>query len=1161
MISTKQNTGAESASAKPTSKIDDAADKISEPRDFKAAAERYVPADRIFTVTVGTGVKDTNTKPKNFTLELLLKYVTTHVATGENKEAKTGSPWIIGGSFGENPDGRNDFSMRGVDLVQYDFDGGEWTDEQLTTVMDASGYAYGLYSTWSHLEDGATHKYRVAIPLAQTFMSSGIGEDRELFARGYTALGKKLFGDTFDPVTKNLSRLFFVASAPGSRVALAVSRVAITDLQLFDFNALCASLPQEERKPKVKMTAANSAARKEFDEVWSVIHGSFNAADFARDLDETTKDRGDKVETFCPFNDEHGTPDEPGKTPVVWYNAEDAKHDTATVVCAHASCKETHKRTAGDFVFAVLDTGPIEALRDYITDDDVVRAFDALMEAREPTVAELKTLFDELDAMTKPMAAVEDAERVLEIARAHLVKVEDERQASRKALASAMSTKDRAAAAFAATVKPHMGGKKSAAQKRKDDAQFQKWKAKSAAQDVAVEALARANHAADAAQRACDTAAIDVSTAETAYAAAKAGAAHVDGAVDLKAGAVVRRISAMPEGIERDAAVKRLSELTGRAVTALTRLVKAEAGRLKVAKEAAKPKRVAHDLADNEVDWKGGFVERVARTKKILRAANSGDDPKLFYDLFGNVVRINQRGERPAVEVVTGADDWTVALTDQVRFVDDGGVTHDPLPDILKAFTGGNDAGLFQKLERLVTVPVFGKSGRLLTKPGYDADNKTILIAVDGLAFREVSAVPSDEEVTKALALLEEPCRDFPFSDNFDGDEKEPLRIAGDLDADGFPLPNKRRGRGSRANFKAMLLQPFVRNMIDGPCPAYHFSKAVNGTGANYLADVFAGIFEGTLKAPTMQASQDEERMKQEIAAAVRAQIAMLFFDNIRHKLQSGSLESMLGSGAITFRPLGTSANETRDVKGVVIIAGNGVEMSPDLKRRLCPIHLDAACERPGVDRGPGTAFEFKHDPLQNWIAENRTDLVWACHTIIQNWIARGKKPGRGKLASFDNWARVMSGIFEAANEHDFMANAAAYHDQAGDETQAYLAAMDAIYELLSKPPYVGKSMSATDLWEKAIADKMTGTHDAYDLNISGYTPAAAAAAFGRYLNSSGMVGTTRRYKGVGALFKIGRGAVDGRSAYRLVAVEDGVSAKKTWTFKAGLRERKRVRS
>jgi hypothetical protein len=71
-------------------------------------------------------------------------------------------------------------------------------------------------------------------------------------------------------------------------------------------------------------------------------------------------------------------------------------------------------------------------------------------------------------------------------------------------------------------------------------------------------------------------------------------------------------------------------------------------------------------------------------------------------------------------------------------------------------------------------------------------------------------------------------------------------------------------------------------------------------------------------------------------------------------------------------------------------------------------------------------ASDFKHHPLEHWVDHNRGDLLWACLTLGQAWVAKGRPPfsGARTMGTFEAWVRVIGGILDVAGlgEH-FLAN------------------------------------------------------------------------------------------------------------------------------------------
>jgi hypothetical protein len=433
-------------------------------------------------------------------------------------------------------------------------------------------------------------------------------------------------------------------------------------------------------------------------------------------------------------------------------------------------------------------------------------------------------------------------------------------------------------------------------------------------------------------------------------------------------------------------------------------------------------------------------------TEAAFRARNDRD-PFVFTRPEGGVIRLTRN--KKGILRLDAADEssaWQHILSSFLTFKtfnqDTGrekGIA--PPASLIHHMQGSNELEL-PILERIVTVPVFGPEGTLHVRKGYD---EALGVFLDpSMEFIPPPAEPSEEDVDEALWWLGEVVRDFPFTDNFGADEADlPIRT-GEVDDEGFPLPNLERGRTSRLNFYAALLQPFARAMIKGPCPAYHLDKPGAGTGATKLTNVVSLIFEGR-EVDTKSLAQDDDEIRKTITSFLRTGGNILFFDNINHHVDSGALAGALTAGRWQDRVLGTSTDMNAKINALWVWAGNNVTFSHELMRRNVPIRLDAATPNPARDR---PASWYKHADLEGWIRENRAALVWACHTLIQNWVAQGRPWGSARLASFEDWAGTMSGILEAAGvpEDWFLATSATYQGEKDDEAGAYDALVQQIH-------------------------------------------------------------------------------------------------------------------
>jgi hypothetical protein len=414
---------------------------------------------------------------------------------------------------------------------------------------------------------------------------------------------------------------------------------------------------------------------------------------------------------------------------------------------------------------------------------------------------------------------------------------------------------------------------------------------------------------------------------------------------------------------------------------------------------------------DNQVEC------ALARFHKVNEAK-----PQVFCFNDGPLVRVDDvEGRATQKDMTEGM--WAPTLRKAMRFSKilpnpDGTVSARgiaPFPDVVHDIaTGGEVRGL--PLLRIGRIPVFGPDGRLRTERGYDRDLKVWLDPE--IVCLPVSAKPGVEEVEEARWWLSEAICDFPFSDAMDGKETLPVKV-GPADERGYRETNFARGISSRTNMIAAILLPFVRAMIDGPCPAYHIDKPIAGTGAGYMADCISIINEGQ-RAAAQPMSANNEEFRKSITATLRDGAGIIFIDNLSRKVDSGELAAALTAGNWRDRILGKSETVTIKMLAMWLFAGNNAPFTPELMRRNIPIRIDAAVENATQDRGQEC---FKYFPYQPWLINHRPKLVWSCHTVIQHWLACGRPRGAATFHSFDAYADVMSGILYQAGFDGFLAN------------------------------------------------------------------------------------------------------------------------------------------
>ncbi len=210
---------------------------------------------------------------------------------------------------------------------------------------------------------------------------------------------------------------------------------------------------------------------------------------------------------------------------------------------------------------------------------------------------------------------------------------------------------------------------------------------------------------------------------------------------------------------------------------------------------------------------------------------------------------------------------------------DDMKRTFVPMPQIIAKTVLAQILDKLPKLDMIVGTPFFDKNGNLVATPGYHKESATYYAPAYGLNVTLPPERPTQDDVAAALSTAMEPFIDFPFD-----------------------------GPSSKAHTLAMLLQPLVRNMIDGRCPAYLITKPRPDTGAGYLAEsIHAIAFGGSY--PTSSVKNSDEEWDKFLLAKLRSSAPMIVIDNvpISYELKASSLAKYMTDDAYSGRILGKS--------------------------------------------------------------------------------------------------------------------------------------------------------------------------------------------------------------------------------------------------------------
>ena len=393
----------------------------------------------------------------------------------------------------------------------------------------------------------------------------------------------------------------------------------------------------------------------------------------------------------------------------------------------------------------------------------------------------------------------------------------------------------------------------------------------------------------------------------------------------------------------------------------------------------------------------------------------------------------------------------------------------------------------FPELRGIALSPVVIAGGRLVSTTGYDQESGLYL------DFGELN-IRERMPVRDAVRYIDdELLADFPLADD-----------------------------ASRAHSIALIIQPFVRHVINDPTPLYLIDAPSQGTGKGLEAEVVSETAIGRA-VEVMSMPRSEEETRKRITALLLAGHPLISLDNV-HRLDSTALCSVLTCRVWEDRLLGRSRMVRLPNLATWMATGNNVELSAEMTRRVVLIRLDAGVER------PEERTDFRHPQLLRWVRSHRSELVTAALSIVQAWLDAGMPPGEGTMGRFEEWVRVLGGILQVANIDGFLSNRQRLYEDSDHESREWVAFCTLWWERFGTSP-----VTAGDLFELLKERRLL-----LDV-LAGRSALAAQQRLGHAL-------ANRRHRifGTWRIRSAGRSSETGSTTYRLEETSRRGGASKT---------------
>lgn len=407
----------------------------------------------------------------------------------------------------------------------------------------------------------------------------------------------------------------------------------------------------------------------------------------------------------------------------------------------------------------------------------------------------------------------------------------------------------------------------------------------------------------------------------------------------------------------------------------------------------------------------GGVLARIEEGEDAVPSARALDNDRTFFEL----------GQRIRWVHLKEVDGETVSVATLPPSHVIRGVLATPQPPL-------------PILSRIVEAPGFTSDGTIQATPGYQIAGRSLYVPAPGFEVPEIPACPTDADLKRARRLLaDDLLGDFPFV-----------------------------GPSERAHAIALLLLPFVRELIGGPTPLHLIEKPTPGTGASLLVDVLTFPALGHTIA-AMTEGRDEDEWRKRLTAKLATGSPFVPIDNLRRPLDSAAMAAAITTTRWEDRLLGVSQIVRLPVRCAWLATGNNPVLSNEITRRTVRIRLDANHDQPWL------RDEFRHPDLRAWVREHRADLVWAALVMGRAWVASGQPSGQVRLGMFEEWAAAIGGILGTAGIDGFLGNLQAFYAASDLERSVWQAFLGGWWER-----HGSAGVGVADLFDIALATEPT---------------------------------------------------------------------------------------
>ena len=217
--------------------------------------------------------------------------------------------------------------------------------------------------------------------------------------------------------------------------------------------------------------------------------------------------------------------------------------------------------------------------------------------------------------------------------------------------------------------------------------------------------------------------------------------------------------------------------------------------------------------------------------------------------------------------------------------------------------------------------------------------------------------------------------------------------------------------------------------------PCFIMTANAEGAGKGLITSIMIAPALGSR--PVGRKAETDDEVAKVLVTSIKESRPLLLLDNVRGYLASPSLEAFLTAPKYEDRRLGSNEFISGENVTQVIITGNGLTVSPDIRRRSLFVELKLEVER-AEDR------TIKRPLEAATLLAMRPKLLAALWAFVKDWNVQSRPAPSKVNAQLLSWSNIIAGIVENAGYGCALetANVAIAADQDGKDMRILVVAM-----------------------------------------------------------------------------------------------------------------------